>query len=141
MRVERHLADCNWGLIAVNGGLPRDRFANRNGHYGHVLHFSKLSPTVERKRKLFEKINDTKRGARRAKWPQLPTTKTAQQYMDAWRRKTPRGQLGFPKTRDELREIKEFDLKTKTIINIFSDNTRTHVALALSIHNKQHIHI
>jgi hypothetical protein len=63
MRVERHLADCNWGLIAVNGGLPRDRFANRNGHYGHVLHFSKLSPTVERKRKLFEKINDTeKRG-------------------------------------------------------------------------------
>ena len=41
-------------------------------------------------------------------WPQLPTTKTAQQYMDAWRRKTPRGQLGFPKTRYELREIKEF---------------------------------
>jgi hypothetical protein len=28
--------------------------------------------------------------------------------MDAWRRKTPRGQLGFPKTRDELRELKEF---------------------------------
>jgi hypothetical protein len=82
-----------------------------------------------------------KRGARRAKWPQLPTTKTAQQYMDAWRRKTPRGQLGFPKTRDELREIKEFDLKTKTIINIFSDNTRTPLTLALSIHNKQHIHI
>ena len=42
------------------------------------------------------------------KWPHLPTTKTAQQYMDTWRRKTPRGQLGFPKTRDELREIKEF---------------------------------
>ena len=28
--------------------------------------------------------------------------------MDVWRRKTPRGQLGFPKTRDELRELKEF---------------------------------
>jgi hypothetical protein len=28
--------------------------------------------------------------------------------MDAWRRKTPRGQLGFPKTHDELREFKEF---------------------------------
>jgi hypothetical protein len=28
--------------------------------------------------------------------------------MDACRRKTPRGQLGFPKTRDELRELKEF---------------------------------
>ena len=41
------------------------------------------------------------------KWPHLPTTKTAQQYMDAWRRKTPRGQLGFPKTRNELRELKE----------------------------------
>jgi|LauGreDrversion2_3_1035106.scaffolds.fasta_scaffold256421_1 hypothetical protein len=27
--------------------------------------------------------------------------------MDAWRRKTPRGQLGFPKTRNELRELKE----------------------------------
>ena len=42
------------------------------------------------------------------KWTHLPTTKTAQQYMDAWRWKTPRGQLGFPKTRDELRELKEF---------------------------------
>ena len=41
------------------------------------------------------------------KWPHLPTTKTAQQYMDAWRRKTPRGHLGFPKTRNELREVKE----------------------------------
>ena len=48
------------------------------------------------------------------KWPHLPTTKTAQQYMDAWRRKTPRGQLGFPKTRDELRELKEFaDMKVR----------------------------
>ena len=28
--------------------------------------------------------------------------------MDAWRRKTPRGQLGFPKTLNELRELKEF---------------------------------
>jgi hypothetical protein len=28
--------------------------------------------------------------------------------MDTWRRKTPRGQLGFPKTRNELRELKEF---------------------------------
>ena len=28
--------------------------------------------------------------------------------MDAWRRKTPRGQLGFPKTRFELRDLKEF---------------------------------
>ena len=28
--------------------------------------------------------------------------------MDTWRRKTPRGQLGFPKTRDEFRELKEF---------------------------------
>jgi hypothetical protein len=28
--------------------------------------------------------------------------------MDTWRRKTPRGQLGFPKTRDEWRELKEF---------------------------------
>ena len=28
--------------------------------------------------------------------------------MDAWRWKTPRGQLGFSKTRDELRELKEF---------------------------------
>ena len=36
------------------------------------------------------------------------TTKTVQQYMDTWRRKTPRGQLGFPKTCDELRELKEF---------------------------------
>ena len=47
-------------------------------------------------------------GSRRPKCPHLPTTKTVQQYMDAWRRKTPRGQLGFPKTRDELRELKEF---------------------------------
>ncbi len=39
---------------------------------------------------------------------QLPTTKTAPQYMDAWRRKTPRSQLGFPKTLNELRELKEF---------------------------------
>jgi hypothetical protein len=43
MRVERHLADCNWGLIAVHGGLPRDRSANRNGHGGHALHF--LTPS------------------------------------------------------------------------------------------------
>jgi len=43
-----------------------------------------------------------------SKWPHLPTTKTVQQYMDVWRRKTPRGQLRFPKTRDELREFKEF---------------------------------
>jgi hypothetical protein len=42
------------------------------------------------------------------KWSDLPTTKTTQQYMDTWRWKTPRGQLGFPKTRDELREVKEF---------------------------------
>jgi hypothetical protein len=28
--------------------------------------------------------------------------------MDSWRWKTPRGQLGFPKTRNELRELKEF---------------------------------
>ena len=34
--------------------------------------------------------------------------------MDAWRRKTPRGQLGFPKTRGELRELKEFaDMKVR----------------------------
>ena len=50
----------------------------------------------------------TMEGRRRPKWPHLPTTRTVQQYMDAWRRKTPRGQLGFPKTRDELRELKEF---------------------------------
>ena len=48
------------------------------------------------------------RGRGGPKWPHLPTTKTAQQYMDAWRRKTPRGQLGFPKTRGEFREFKEF---------------------------------
>jgi hypothetical protein len=42
------------------------------------------------------------------KWTHLPTTRTEQQYMDTWRRKTPRGQLGFPKTRGELRELKEF---------------------------------
>jgi hypothetical protein len=47
-------------------------------------------------------------GRGRPNWPHLPTTKTAQQYMDAWRWKTPRGQLGFPKTRNELRELKEF---------------------------------
>ena len=28
--------------------------------------------------------------------------------MDVWRHKTPRGQLGFPKTWDELRKFKEF---------------------------------
>ena len=28
--------------------------------------------------------------------------------MDTWRRKTPRGQLGFPKTHDELWDLKEF---------------------------------
>ena len=28
--------------------------------------------------------------------------------MDAWWRQTPRGQLGFPKARGELRELKEF---------------------------------
>jgi hypothetical protein len=43
-----------------------------------------------------------------SKWSHLPTTKTVQQYMDEWSRKTPRSQLGFPKTRDELRELKEF---------------------------------
>ncbi len=46
------------------------------------------------------------RGGRR--WPHLPNTRTVQQYMDEWRRKTPRGQLGFPKTRDEWREVEEF---------------------------------
>ena len=55
------------------------------------------------------------------KWPHLPTTQTEQQYMDAWRRQTPRGQLGFPKTRGELWELNEFadrqvrdDLKKKS---------------------------
>ena len=41
-------------------------------------------------------------------WPHLPTTRTEQQYMDAWRRQTPRGQLGFPKTQGELWELNEF---------------------------------
>ena len=53
-------------------------------------------------------MTDGGQGRGGPKWPHLPTTKTAQQYMDAWRWKTPRGQLGFPKTRDELRDLKEF---------------------------------
>jgi hypothetical protein len=42
------------------------------------------------------------------KWPHRPTTRTVQQYMDLWTQNTPRGQLGFPKTLDELRDLKEF---------------------------------
>ena len=52
-----------------------------------------------------KKNNDfwnTMEGRGGPKWSHLPTTKTSQQYMDVWRRKTPRGQLGFPKTLDEL---------------------------------------
>ncbi len=64
-----------------------------------------------------KKNNDfwkTMKGRGGPKWPDLPTSKTTQQYMDAWRRKTPRGQLGFPKTRGELRELKEFtDMKVR----------------------------
>ena len=60
------------------------------------------------------RMTDGGQGRGGPKWPHLPTTKTAQQYMDAWRRKTPRGQLGFPKTRGELRELKEFaDMKVR----------------------------
>ena len=62
-------------------------------------------PSVGRKKTDFQQTMEGRGGP---KWPHLPTTKTAQQYMDAWRRKTPRGQLGFPKTRNELRELKEF---------------------------------
>jgi hypothetical protein len=53
----------------------------------------------ERKKTDLEKTIEGRGGT---KWPHLPTTKTAQQYMDTWNRQTPRGQLGFPKTRDEL---------------------------------------
>jgi hypothetical protein len=62
-------------------------------------------PSVERNKTIFGR---QWRGRGGSKWSHLPTTKTVQQYMDTWRHKTPRGQLGFPKTLDELRELKEF---------------------------------
>ena len=62
-------------------------------------------PSVGRKKTDFQQTMEGRGGP---KWPHLPTTRTAQQYMDEWRRKTTRGQLGFPKTHDELRELKEF---------------------------------
>ena len=56
------------------------------------------TPSVQQKKQISATMED--RGG--PKWPHLPTTKTAQQYMDAWRQKTPSGQAGFPKTRHEL---------------------------------------
>ena len=56
------------------------------------------TPSVQQKKQ----ISATMEGRGGPTWPHLPTTKTAQQYMDEWRQKTPRGQAGFPKTRHEL---------------------------------------
>ena len=52
-------------------------------------------PSVEGQKTDFQRTNERRGGP---KWPHLSTTKTSQQYMDTCRRKTARGQLGFPKT-------------------------------------------
>ena len=53
-------------------------------------------------------MTDCRMGRRGVSEWTLPTTRTVKQYMDAWMRQTPRGQLGFPKTRGKLRELNEF---------------------------------
>jgi hypothetical protein len=57
--------------------------------------FGQAVPVRGKKKKDFWKTMEGREGP---KWAHLPTTKTTQQYMDTWRRNTPRGQLGFPKT-------------------------------------------
>ena len=67
--------------------------------------FWPVSTRPERKKIDFWPTMEDRGGS---KWSHLPITRTAQQYMDTWRRTTPRGQLGFPKTHGELLEVKEF---------------------------------